>query len=107
MAATQGGVEMNLRRSFRHLCDTLRGGRDHSQYLITQGDPPRAEVGPISRDDMVKESLGRHKNSDFGFQAEFEMLPDKPADRTTEQCDRPTNRPKNRYTLVTNLHKIW
>ena len=63
MAATQGGVEMNLRRSFRHLCDTLRGGRDHSQYLITQGDPPRAEVGPICRADMVKEWNTRHKNS--------------------------------------------
>ena len=65
MAATQGGVEMNLRRSFRHLCDTLRGGggRDHSQYLITQGDPPRAEVGPIGRADMVKEWNTRHKNS--------------------------------------------
>ncbi len=97
MAATQG-VEMNLRRSIRHLCTTLRGGRpDHSQYLITQADAPKQEISPIPKDAVVKEYMQRHKNSDFGFQAEFEMLPDRFPDRTTEHCDRPFNRSKNRY----------
>lgn len=96
VAATQGGVEMNLRRSFRHLCSTLRG-RDHSQYLITPEAPRAAEIAPIAREALVKEYLERHKDSDYGFQAEFEMLPDRYPDRTTETCDAPYNRAKNRY----------
>ena len=40
----------------------------------------------------------RSKGFIFYFQAEFEQLPTSfPADRTTEICDRPANRPKNRY----------
>ena len=104
VAASQGGVEMNLRRSFRHLCSTLRGRPDHSQYLITPGNEalangvkPVKEVGPIVRDRLVQEYLTRHKDSDYGFQAEFEMLPDRFADRTTEECDKACNRVKNRY----------
>eukprot|EP00095_Tigriopus_kingsejongensis_P005144 maker-scaffold100_size373717-snap-gene-2.51 protein:Tk05144 transcript:maker-scaffold100_size373717-snap-gene-2.51-mRNA-1 annotation:"receptor-type tyrosine-protein phosphatase alpha" len=95
VAATQGGVEMSLRRSFRHLYTTLRG-RDHSQYLITP-EAPKPEVGPIRRNDLVPAYLDRHKDSDYGFQAEFEQLPDRYPDRTTEVCDNPKNRPKNRY----------
>lgn len=90
VAATQGGVEMNLRRSFRHLCTTLRG-RDHSQYLITP-EVPKAEIGAIPKDGLVKAYLERHKDSDYGFQAEFEMLPDRFPDRTTEACDSTLNR---------------
>lgn len=96
VAATQGGVEMTLRRSLRHLCATLRG-RDHSQYLITPDNPPKREIGPIPKDNMVNEYLERHKDSDYGFQSEFEMLPDRYPDRTTENCDKAVNRPKNRY----------
>ena len=59
--------------------------------------PKAAEIGPISRDGLVQEYLDRHKDSDYGFQAEFEMLPDRFPDRTTEDCDKQTNRPRNRY----------
>ena len=96
VAASQGGVEMNLRRSFRHFCTTLRG-RDHSQYLITPEAPKSENIGPISKDRLVDEYLLRHRDSDYGFQAEFEMLPDRFPDRTTEVCDMTINRPKNRY----------
>jgi protein-tyrosine phosphatase len=33
----------------------------------------------------------------LNFQAEFELLPDRLPDRTTEACDAPCNRVKNRY----------
>eukprot|EP00094_Tigriopus_californicus_P001276 TCALIF_01236-PA protein Name:"Similar to Ptp69D Tyrosine-protein phosphatase 69D (Drosophila melanogaster)" AED:0.07 eAED:0.07 QI:0/0.91/0.84/0.92/1/1/13/255/1330 len=95
VAATQGGVEMSLRRSFRHLYTTIRG-RDHSQYLITP-EVPKPEIGPIHKNDLVSAYLERHKDSDYGFQSEFEQLPDRFPDRTTEVCDNPQNRPKNRY----------
>lgn len=96
VAATQGGVEMSLRRTLRHFCTTIRG-RDHSQYLITPEAPPKTEIGPIPKDNLVQEYLRRHQDSDYGFLAEFEQLPDKFPDRTTEHCDASHNRPKNRY----------
>ena len=56
------------------------------------------DTKPISKDDLVAAYLERHRDSDYGFQAEFEQLPTGcPADRSTEICDRPANRPKNRY----------
>ncbi len=102
---------MNMRRSLRHLYSTLRGtsggggggprGRggsnaDHSQFLITP-EAAKADVEPIPRANIVPEYLERHKDSDYGFQAEFELLPDRFPDRTTEACDAPTSRCKNRY----------
>ena len=55
------------------------------------------DTKPIDKDDLVAAYLERHRDSDYGFQAEFEQLPTSFADRTTEICDRPANRPKNRY----------
>jgi hypothetical protein len=116
VAATQGGVEMDLRRSLRHLCATLRRGRDHSQYLITprDGEPVHmtkssangsaggghrkpVDLPPLDKSDLVQAYLERHKDSDYGFQAEFELLPDGFPDRTHEIGDRAINRAKNRY----------
>ncbi len=72
---------MNVRRSLRHLCSTLRAGSsggvgargrggsagDHSQFLITP-EAAKADVEPIDRAAIVPEYLERHKDSDYGFQ---------------------------------------
>ena len=55
------------------------------------------DTKPIGKDDLVAAYCERHRDSDYGFQAEFEQLPTGFPDRTTEICDRPANRPKNRY----------
>ena len=106
VAAAQGGpgAEMDLRRSFRHFVATLRGGRDHSQYLITPNGEPNgiknsngghgigpntnaakklADLPPMKPEDLVPAYLERHKDSDYGFQSDFELLPDGYPDRTT------------------------
>lgn len=100
--------DMDLRKSLRHFCNTIfRNSRD-SQYLITPGNeignvskggvPKKpAEMPPIAKGDLVAAYLERHRDSDYGFQAEFELLPSGFPDRTTEVCDRQVNRTKNRY----------
>ena len=41
------------------------------------------DTKPIDKDDLVAAYLERHRDSDYGFQAEFEQLPTSFADRTT------------------------
>ncbi|CAB4058228.1 E3.1.3.48 [Lepeophtheirus salmonis] len=104
------GVEMDLRRSFRHFCSTWgRGGvgrRDHSQYLIITPETSPPEIKPISKDDLVAAFKERHKDSDYGFQAEFELLPDKFPDRTTLNCEMPINRVKNRAKTLGSVLRV-
>ena len=91
---------------------TVFRGKRGSQYLIPNHHGDMGNVAksgssttirkpvdtkPIDKDDLVAAYLERHRDSDYGFQAEFEQLPTSFADRTTEICDRPANRPKNRY----------
>lgn len=106
--------------SFLYLfCSTIFRGKRDSQYLIgpgSNGGVNNGEMGniaksgsssalrskpidtkPIGKDDLVAAYVERHRDSDFGFQTEFEQLPTSFPDRTTEICDRPANRPKNRY----------
>ena len=106
-----GEIPQDMRKSFTHFCNTIFRGKRDSQYLI-QGNGDMGNVTksgssstirkpvdtkPILKDDLVAAYLERHRDSDYGFQAEFEQLPTSFPDRTTEICDRPANRPKNRY----------
>ena len=94
--AAQQGVELDLKHTFRHFCSTIKG-RGHSQFLLTQDHLTPHNLPPVDKKGMVKAYLERHKDSDYGFQAEFESLPEKFSDRTTSACDQPCNKTKNRY----------
>jgi protein-tyrosine phosphatase len=41
--------------------------------------------------------MERHQNADYGFQHEYELLPERFADPTTRASDTRENMPKNRY----------
>ena len=94
--AAQQGVELDLKHTFRHFCSTIKG-RGHSQFLLTQDHLTPHSLPPVDKAGMVAAYLARHKDSDMGFQAEFESLPEKFTERTTCQCDLPCNKTKNRY----------
>lgn len=89
--ARQGGEEIiSLRNSFRHLCRTLRG-----RHQLVASNPP--DLPPISRGELLQAYIDRHRDSDYGFQHEFELLPDRFADRTTRASESRENLYKNRY----------
>ena len=94
--AAQQGVELDLKHTFQHICSTIKG-RGHSQFLLTQDHLNPHNLPPVDKKGMVKAYLERHKDSDYGFQAEFESLPEKFSDRTTTACDMLCNKTKNRY----------
>uniref|UniRef100_A0A1B6CKV8 protein-tyrosine-phosphatase n=1 Tax=Clastoptera arizonana TaxID=38151 RepID=A0A1B6CKV8_9HEMI len=80
------GVEMTLRSSFR----SLRGS-----HLPVLSSPP--DMAPIPATQLFTAYMERHKDSDYGFQHEFESLPDGFPDRTTRASEARENVYKNRY----------
>ncbi|KAK0183353.1 hypothetical protein PV327_001403 [Microctonus hyperodae] len=89
--AEQGGEEnINLRNSIRHLCRSLRG-----RHQLVAASPP--DMPPIPKTELLQAYLERHRDSDYGFQHEFEMLPDRFTDRTTRASEARENLYKNRY----------
>lgn len=85
------GVEMSLSSSCRHLWSRFRDGR----HLLVS--PPSTSAAPIAKHDILEAYVERHQNGDYGFQHEYEMLPERFADRTTRASDARENMPKNRY----------
>ncbi|CAB3382748.1 Hypothetical predicted protein [Cloeon dipterum] len=109
--ADQQGVELTLRESFRailcnkgysevemvcgrHFCQSLRNGAAGGRVPVINNPP---DMTPILRDDMPSAYQERHKDSDYGFQHEFELLPDRFTDRTTKSSESRENLYKNRY----------
>ncbi|PNF23076.1 Tyrosine-protein phosphatase 69D [Cryptotermes secundus] len=84
------GVEMTLTNSFRHLCRSLRG-----RHVLVSASPP--DMTPIAKADLTMAYVERHRDSDYGFQHEFELLPDRFPDRTTRHSEARENAYKNRY----------
>lgn len=84
------GVEMTLRNSFRHFCRSLRGS-----HIPVSSNPPN--MMPIAKSDLPAAVADRHKDSDYRFQHEFELLPDRFPDRTTKASEAHENLYKNRY----------
>ncbi|CAH1103184.1 unnamed protein product [Psylliodes chrysocephalus] len=72
---------------------SLRGFRGR-QRLVSLNPP---DMCPISKSDLVSAYIEHHRDSDYGFQQEFELLPDRFSDRTTRASDTRENVYKNRY----------
>ncbi|XP_050461822.1 tyrosine-protein phosphatase 69D [Cataglyphis hispanica] len=81
---------ITLRNSFRHLCRSLR-----SRHQLVAASPP--DMPPIPKSELLQAYLERHRDSDYGFQHEFELLPDRFTDRTTRASEAQENLYKNRY----------
>ncbi|XP_057340259.1 tyrosine-protein phosphatase 69D-like isoform X1 [Microplitis mediator] len=89
--AEQNGEEnINLRNSIRHLCRSLRG-----RHQLVAASPP--DMPPIPKNELLQAYVERHRDSDYGFQHEFELLPDRFTDRTTRGSEARENLYKNRY----------
>lgn len=89
----QGNEVVSLTDSLRLLCHGGRG--NHHRTLNTVSKPP--DLPPISRENLPQAYIDRHKDSDYGFQHEFELLPDRFTDRTSRSCDMKEHVYKNRY----------
>ncbi|GAB0089763.1 tyrosine-protein phosphatase 69D-like [Sergentomyia squamirostris] len=92
----RGDEAISLRESLRALC----GGRsqsNHHRHLIGNPSSKPPDIPPIVKAEMSQAYVSRHKDSDYGFQHEFEMLPDRFSDRTTKNSDAKENSGKNRY----------
>lgn len=76
--------------TFRTSLRNLRG----RQRLVSLNPP---DMCPIGRSDLPGAYVERHRDSDYGFQQEFELLPDRFSDRTTRASDARENVYKNRY----------
>lgn len=64
------------------------------QRLISLNPP---DMCPIPRGELTSAYLERNRDSNYGFQQEFELLPDRFNDRTTRASDARENVSKNRY----------
>lgn len=69
---------------------------NHSQF-IGSGNQKGFDTGPIHKSDLVTAYKNRHKDTDYGFLREYEMLPNRFSDRTTKNSDIKENACKNRY----------
>ncbi|KRT79270.1 hypothetical protein AMK59_7578 [Oryctes borbonicus] len=76
--------------TFRTSLRNLRG----RQRLVSLNPP---DMCPIATVDLASAYIERHRDSDYGFQQEFELLPDRFNDRTTRSSDARENVYKNRY----------
>ncbi|XP_052753024.1 tyrosine-protein phosphatase 69D isoform X2 [Galleria mellonella] len=84
-------LEMNsLQRVYRYVVEHI-GGR---QQLVTAAPP---DMPPIAKEDLAAAYAERQLDSDYGFQKEFEMLPECFPDRTTHASEARENQSKNRY----------
>lgn len=91
----QGNEVVSLTDSLRLLCHGGRANHHQHRSLNTVSKPP--DLPPIQKHDLPQAYIDRHKDSDYGFQHEFELLPDRFTDRTSRSGDMKENVYKNRY----------
>lgn len=92
----QGSDVISLRDSLSRALCSGRNGTNHRHLIGTLHTKP-ADIGPISRGDLAQAYVQRHKDTDYGFLREYEMLPTRFNDRTTKNSDGKENSNKNRY----------
>lgn len=91
----QGNEVVSLTDSLRALC---HGRPNHHPHRSLVGNPTKPpDLPPILRENLQAAWSERHKDSDYGFQHEFELLPDRFSDRTSKNSDSKDNTFKNRY----------
>lgn len=88
--AEEQGIDMNFSNTLMHLCRNV-GGR----HVPVSSSPP--DLPPIGKAELAAAVAERHRDSEYGFQHEFEMLPDRFPDRTTRASEARENLYKNRY----------
>lgn len=88
--AEEQGIEMTFTNTLMHLCRNV-GGR----HVPISSSPP--DMPPIPKAELPAAVAERHRDSDYGFQHEFELLPDRFPDRTTRASEARENFYKNRY----------
>lgn len=88
--AEEQGIEMTFTNTLMHLCRNV-GGR----HVPISSSPP--DMPPIPKAELPVAVAERHRDSDYGFQQEFELLPDRFPDRTTRASEARENCYKNRY----------
>lgn len=79
----------------RALCGG-RNGTNH-RHLIGPSSTKPTDIGPISKTELPQAYVSRHKDTDYGFLREYEILPNRFNDRTTKNSDAKENVFKNRY----------
>ncbi|XP_017783668.1 PREDICTED: tyrosine-protein phosphatase 69D isoform X2 [Nicrophorus vespilloides] len=73
---------------------TFRSSLRGRQRLVSLKPP---DMCPIVKAELAASYIERHRDSDYGFQQEFELLPDRFNDRSTRASDARENIYKNRY----------
>ena len=64
---------------------------------------PPTSAAPIAKNELLQAYVERHQNADYGFQHEYETLPERFSDRTTRASDTRENMPKNRYPDIKGI----
>ncbi|XP_053954022.1 tyrosine-protein phosphatase 69D [Anastrepha ludens] len=89
------GEEISLRDSLSRAL--FRGRTPNHRHFIGSGNGKSSDIGPIHKADLCTAYRNRHKDTDYGFLREYEMLPNRFSDRTTKNSDMKENASKNRY----------
>ncbi|XP_014090961.2 tyrosine-protein phosphatase 69D isoform X2 [Bactrocera oleae] len=92
---TVPGEEISLRDSLSRAL--FRGRTPNHRHFIGSGNGKASDIGPIHKADLCTAYRNRHKDTDYGFLREYEMLPNRFSDRTTKNSDMKENASKNRY----------
>lgn len=92
----QGHDVISLRDSLSRAFCAGRNNQSH-RHLLSSSHAKPTDIGPIHRNDLSQAYIQRHKDTDYGFLREYEMLPNRFNDRTTKSSDAKENSTKNRY----------